>query len=935
MRLQWFNHLNVIILLFLSFLSSSESLNSTPPRPALLWSCDLVNRGPFQSWTRPSSLNGTISLKSNSSLVLSVVGWPSFSYNTPLVSAGALSNATFFAFNNSGALVTTTSTDQAPAGACLSPLYGVAFHGAGISTMTCVSGGSPSQSWIYNDSDGSIRLMQNLSLCLDFGSTFSCSTDGVGLTYCDATAAPAVRAADLAARLSAEEASSLLSSNMIVQPLNYGTNLGLPSRGVPPLWFSECCHGAVSACGSEGKYGGSGCPTSFPAGLSTGASLNRSAWALIGKFVSTEARALYNQGLHGLGCFAPNVNPFRAPSWGRGAEVPSEDPYINGEFGAIFAGALQGEGEASVLRVLSTLKHATGYDMENSDGKSRSSFNAVISERDLAEYFWPPFKATAQRARPRFVMASYNAVHGIPSCANNLFLNTILRENWGYTGATITDCGGLEQVETAHHYTNSTSATVAVALASGLDSECGSYFAQYGANAVSTGDTQLSALQLAATRTLTSWFEAGFMPSFSGSGVDPYSSLSGSDVDTSAARTLALEMAIQGSALLRNEPVGSTGKALLPLDPSVIRKVALIGPHVTSTNALLGPYSAPSNAVVLNNTIAAAFSRRATEYGFDIVVKSGCNDTSCATTDGFVDAIAAARDADVVIAAFGLSNLDESEGRDRKSLVLPGYQEALLSALAALGKPIILVLVHGGPIGLIAAANSTSFPSILTLHYPGQAGGEAAARLILGQDSPSGRSLVTWYPPEFNDLRLVIDMLLQPHTNSSGASIPGITYSWYNGPVLFPFGTGGSYTTFSFEWCNSTPLHTQMSTVSLADGSSLPPSYCVNVTNVGSFTSDVSVLAFVSSNGPDEPIQEVFDFGRLSSLMPLETRELYFTMDTDVLASGKAPPLETTSSLGSLYIWPGTFSIRIGDTLASKNYVETQLLVSGEVRMLI
>ena len=719
---------------------------------------------------------------------------------------------------------------------------------------------------------------------------------------------------------------------MIVQPLNYGTNLGLPARGVPPLWFSECCHGAVSACGDEGGQDGSGCPTSFPAGLSTGASLNVSAWTAMGKVVSTEARALYNQGLHGLGCFAPNVNPFRAPQWGRGAEVPSEDPHVNGEFGAAFAGALQGEGDESVLRVLATLKHGTAYDMENSDGKSRSSFNAVVTDRDLAEYFWPPFKATAQRARPRFMMASYNAVNGVPSCANDLFMETVLRGEWGYNGATVTDCGGLEQIQTAHHYTNTTDATIAVALASGLDSECGSYFSQYGAAAVSSGAVQLSALRLAATRALTSWFSAGFLPV--GEGADPYASLNGNDVDTSDSRALALDMAIQGAALLRNTPVVSTGAPLLPLSPS-LRSIALIGPHVNSTKAMLGPYSAPANTIMLNNSLAAAFARYAAINGLSLSVQSGCNDTGCASNAGFAEAIAAASAADVIVAAFGLSGSDEGEGHDRKSLVLPGYQEALLSALAALGKPIVLVLIHGGPIGLVAAADAIAFPAILTLHYPGQAGGEAAVRIIFGSVSPSGRTLITWYPPEFNEARPVIDMQLQPHVNSSGAHLPGITYKWYDGPVIFPFGTGGSYTTFSFAWCenSSSALAQEVSTSMLVNKSITPPSYCVNITNTGNVTSDVSVLAFLSSGQPDEPIEELFDFGRLHALEVGETRELHFSISLDVLASGREPEIQQSMMRrpGALYIWPGNFTIRIGDTLASGNYVQTNLTVTGEV----
>ena len=216
--------------------------------------------------------------------------------------------------------------------------------------------------------------------------------------------------------------------------------------------------------------------------------------------VSTEVRSLYNQGLHGLACFAPNINPFRDGRWGRGPEVHSEDPFLEGEVGAAFSRALQAEGERSVLRALATIKHAIAYDMENSDGKSRSSFSANISGRDLAEFFLPPFKAASQRAWPRLLMASYNGVNGVPSCANGAFLTTLLRDAWGFAGATISDCGGVEQIQTAHHFTNSSGATVAAALGAGLDAECGSWFASYGADAVADGSVDVALARTAATR---------------------------------------------------------------------------------------------------------------------------------------------------------------------------------------------------------------------------------------------------------------------------------------------------------------------------------------------------------------------------------------------------------------------------------------------------
>lgn len=796
-----------LLAIFSLSLLSTQQCTAQPvaraPTPALLWECSAA-RHAAQAWTAPVS-NGTISLQADPLLFLSILGWP-FSRNTPVVVAAAAPNATSFAFDaRTGALVATTGSDDAPPGACVTALFGVPFHGAGVGTSECASSGGAVQGWTYSTADGTLRPIANGSLCLDWGSSFDCAVDGVGMLYCDASAAPAARAADLALRLTGEEAAAVLSSGLIVEPLNFGTNIGLPARGLPPLWFSECCHGAVANCGAPGTRGGTGCATSLPAGLSTGASLNVSAWAAAGRLISTEARAFYNQGLHGLGCFAPNVNPFRAPQWGRGAEVVAEDPFVNAEFGVSFTNGLQGEGDASVLRVLATLKHgawrrcricvrvcplppiaccinlrpplllltATAYDMEASDGASRSSFNARVSARDLTEYFFPPFRATAQRARPRFLMTSYNAVNGVPSCASEFFMNEVMRGDWGWQGATVTDCGGLQGVQTSHHYTNSTNETIAVALSAGLDSECGSWFATYGAAAVADGSVALAALQLAASRTLTSWFSVGLLTPHASQ--DPYAHLGPDDIDTPAARALALEMAVQGAALLRNGPARG-GVPLLPLAAGRIKTLALIGPHATSTVDLLGPYSPPTGPAIANSSLAVALARRGAAEGFAVTVVPGCADTSCTSTSGFAAALAAAKAADVIVAAFGISGLQEGEGHDRADLGLPGAQEALLDALHATGVPLVLVLVHGGPLGLVSAADAAAYPAVLTLHYPGQAGGEAATRILFGDVSPSGRSLVTWYPRSFGSERLVIDMQLQPHKNSSGADVPGITY---------------------------------------------------------------------------------------------------------------------------------------------------------------
>lgn len=993
--------------LFFVLFFSSPPVNGVPT-PALLWECS-AQRSPFQTWTLTPGLDSSlISLRSNATQTLNVVGWnasslsTSFSYNTPILSLGdgPTPPSTYLFSSTNGSLIITSQIPGVPPHTCVSPLYGVPFHGTGVSTQPC---SGPMVSWEYNvGGDGTLRPTLNSSLCLDVGPPFNCSgPEGEGVLYCDASLPPAQRASDLASRLTPPEAALLLSSGMIVQPLNYGTNVGLPARGIPPLWWSECCHGAVAECGAPGQNNNpdgtttTGCPTVFPAGGVAGGSLNATAWAAMGVAVSREARALYNQGKHGLGCFAPNVNGFRAPQWGRGPETVGEDWFISGEWGAIYTGGLQGEGDTSVLRVLATMKHAAAYDMENSDGQSRSSFNAMVSPRDLAEYYWAPFKPTAQRGRPAFLMASYNAVNGVPSCANGEFMDSVVRGDWGWSGATITDCGGLQQIDTAHHYTSTPGATLAVALEGGLDSECGDWMATFGAAAAASGNISLAQLQLAVTRTMTSWFRAGLLPS--ASAPDPYAGLGGNDVDTEGHRALALEMALQGAVLLRNLPVPATsfsdvasanGAAtatapILPLQASALkgRTLALIGPHANSTGDLLGPYSPPASPIAANNSLAQALGRRGAAEGFSVAVAQGCADIPCTSTAGFEAALAVAGGADVgvVVAAFGLNGGQEGEGHDRKSLGLPGAQAQLLASLVALGKPLVLVLIHGGAVALpdlsgsssnrvagapppVPAPSSPPLPAaILSLFYPGQAGGEAATRLLFGDVSPSGRTLITWYQSGFEGLRKVTDMTLGPHTNSTGGFVPGITYMWYNGssssssssdssgsgfldlpPPLFEFGTGGSYTTFEFNWggvqggeeqevSTTTPL---LLSSPPADSAATPPQYLVNVTNTGSVTSDVSVLAFVSSGlFPQEPLEEVFDFGRLAGLQPGETRQLQFTMAWRVLGSGRMAAGAADAALhrlGDLYLHPGNYSVRIGDVRSSGKFVETTLRVVGE-----
>ena len=257
--------------------------------------------------------------------------------------------------------------------------------------------------------------------------------------YCDPDAGLLERVDDLVSRLTPLDFQSLLSNG----------NGGLPAWGVPRLTYGEALHGVLAPCGapfSSSNFTSTGCATSFPHPLALASTLNRTLWRLVAESIATESRALHNQGLQAQMVWAPNVNLFRDPRWGRGLETPGEDPLIASEYAAIFISALQGEGESPYMKVPAFAKHAVGYDCEQCDGIGRNSFDAAISDKDLVEYFFAPFRAAVQRARVSGLMCAYNAVNGIPSCANGLFLDGVARSAWGGDFAVVSDCGAIREI---------------------------------------------------------------------------------------------------------------------------------------------------------------------------------------------------------------------------------------------------------------------------------------------------------------------------------------------------------------------------------------------------------------------------------------------------------------------------------------------------------
>ena len=561
-----------------------------------------------------------------------------------------------------------------------------------------------------------------------------------------------------------------------------------------------------------------------------------------------------------------------------------------------------------------------------------------MSDHDLVEYFYPPFRSAIQRGRVSGLMCSYNAVDGVPSCANGAFLNGVAREAWGAGGdalAVVSDCGAIREIYKDYFYARDNESAVAAALHGGCDFECGGTFGEYVVKSLDRGDIVLADLQQAARRMLRPWFRMGLLDPPER---QPFLSLSARDVDTPASRALALEAAVQSIVLLANRAPANASAPLLPLRAgAALRRLALIGPNAAVTTGMLGSYHG-ENVLVAQQSVFAALQRRGARDGFSVTASAGCENVSCTDSSGFAAAAATAAAAEVAIVVLGLcadecpggdadSGVGEGEGRDRPNTDLPGLQEQLLRDVVASGTPTVLLLLHGGPLSIDwAAANCDA---IVSLVYPGQAGGDAAAAVLFGDHSPAGRTTTTWYSSAWQRRRpFIVSMELAPHEGLLGP-VSGITYLYNDNAteILFPFGFGLSYANFSFEWqdaaSGAAAPRTTLDTRHFAQGGPAP-SFAVNVTNIGSVASDVTAMAFISGSGaPTEPLRECFDFARAAAVAPGAWVLLTFTLPPSVAARVDAAGVQAVS--------PGAFVVSVvGGSGGAAPVLERVLELEGD-----
>ncbi|KAI4328098.1 hypothetical protein L6164_020483 [Bauhinia variegata] len=604
-------------------------------------------------------------------------------------------------------------------------------------------------------------------------------------------------------------ARSLVSFLTLPEKIQQLTNnaSAIPRLGIPHYeWWSESLHG-IAPNGPGVSFSGTiPSATNFPQVIVTAASFNRTLWNLIGSAIAVEARAMYNVGQAGLTFWAPNINIFRDPRWGRGQETPGEDPmvasayaieYVRGlqggnwkssdEIGNVFGAKRvlsgNGESESDELMVSACCKHFTAYDLEKWGDFNRYSFNAVVSQQDLEDTYQPPFRSCIQQGKASCLMCSYNAVNGVPACARGDLLE-LARTKWGFKGYITSDCDAVATVYEYQKYTSSPEDAVADVLKAGVDINCGTYMLRNTQSAIQQGKVNEEDIDRALVNLFSVQLRLGM---FDG---DPtrgqFGKLGPQDVCTPEHRTLALEAARQGIVLLKND------MKFLPLNKNIVTSLAIIGP-LASTNKLGGGYS---GIPCTPKSLFEGFQ----EHAKNISYAAGCNDVPCNSDADFDEAIQTSRQADFVVIVAGLDATQETEDLDRVSLLLPGKQMALVSSVAAVSKnPVILVLTGGGPLDVSFAESNPQIASILWVGYPGEAGGKALAEIILGQVNPGGRLPMTWYPESFTNIPMT-DMSMRADPSRG---YPGRTYRFYTGNRIYGFGHGLSYSAFSYKFLSA------------------------------------------------------------------------------------------------------------------------------------
>ena len=414
--------------------------------------------------------------------------------------------------------------------------------------------------------------------------------------YLNPSLPPVVRARDLVSRMTLKEKASQL----------VNAARAIPRLKVPAYnWWSEALHG-VAVNGT----------TEFPEPIGLGATFDVPAIHEMAVDIGTEGRVVYEENekdgsskiFHGLDFWAPNLNIFRDPRWGRGQETYGEDPFLTGKMGVAFVSGMQGD-NPKYYRVIATPKH---FDVHSGPEPTRHFADVDVSLHDQLDTYEPAFRAAIMQGHADSVMCSYNAINGQPACANQFTLQHQLRGAWGFKGYVVSDCDAVHDIYSGHKYRPTLAQAAAISMERGMDNDCADFAQPKGdddykayIDAVQQGYLSQQAMDTALVRLFTARIKLGL---FDPKGMDPYADTPHSELNSPAHRAYARKLADESMVLLKND-------GTLPLKPGSVHSIAVVGPLADQTAVLLGNYNGvPTHTVSFLEGLRAEYPNTKITY---------------------------------------------------------------------------------------------------------------------------------------------------------------------------------------------------------------------------------------------------------------------------------------------------------------------------------
>jgi beta-xylosidase len=668
--------------------------------------------------------------------------------------------------------------------------------------------------------------------------------------------------------------------------------------GIPAIAHEECLSG-FTAWGA----------TAYPVPLSWGATFNPS---LIESMAARIARSMRSVGIHqGL---APVLDVARDARWGRTEETIGEDPYLVGTIATAYVRGLEANG------IIATLKHFVGYSASRA---GRNLAPVSVGPRELADVLLLPFEMAVRESGVRSVMHAYTDIDGVPTAADETLLTGLLRDTWGFSGTVVADYFGVAFLKLLHGVACTWGEAASAALRAGLDVELPTVktFSEPLLEEIASGRLDERFVDRALERVLRQKIELGLLDdrwnalpaSLSEEGLDDIESVRGSiDLDTADDRAMASAVAEQAIVLVSND-------GTLPL--SGPKRIAVIGPCADDAITLLGCYSFPSHVGshhpempigIELPSLAEALAREFPDA--DQTVTLGCT-VDGADRDGIPGAVAAAKDADVVVLALGdraglFGRGTSGEGCDAESLTLPGLQAELLAAVLDSGTPVVLTLISGRPYFLETAPQRAA--AIVQSFFPGEEGAAAIAGVISGRVNPSGR------------LPVSIPSLpgAQPSTYLASPLAMSSDVSNIDPSPRFGFGHGLGYTVF--EWTDLL-VDGRQATEPVSTPTDGTIRLSVTVRNSGDRTGTEVVQLYLHDPVASvvRPVNRLVSFARVD-LEPGGTASVAFTVPTDLASF--------TGRDGTRVVEPGELQLRLAASSQDVHFTAVAQLV-GPVRI--